>query len=122
MFCELGYSKVKIMPALPLTKMYFIIVIEKETVVELGFNCSLSWRRGEDFRLWRPTRKTVPQTVFSPKGEHANKFARSLFKSSPNYYPSIKKERNKSTLFLWRRGEDLNLRYVSVHTLSKRAH
>ena len=27
------------------------------------------------------TRKTVHWTVFSPKGEHANKFARSLFKS-----------------------------------------
>ena len=40
------------MPAFPLTKIYLIKVIEKETAVEFGFNCCLAWRRGrEDVRI-----------------------------------------------------------------------
>ena len=41
-------SKVKIIPATPLTKIYFIMVIEKAVASERGFKRDCLWRRRRD--------------------------------------------------------------------------
>ena len=44
----LGRSKSKIMPAVPLTKIYLIIVIEKAVAFEHKFKRDCLWRRSRD--------------------------------------------------------------------------
>ena len=74
-FCAyLGLSKVNTIPGFPLTKIYLIKVIEKETAVDFGFNCSLFWRKGWDTSPLRYDGASAERWVrINPSHIHATK-------------------------------------------------
>ena len=83
---------------------------KENNLTRIEFGLGYVWRRGQGIAVSRRRELSARMTGASTLIANLNRF-----KSTSS---SKKKDGQKPIFFYWRRGQDSNLRYVSVHNIS----